>query len=422
MTTPAASLLPLTLLAPLALAGRPTALHAAGGERADAFISATTANRLLARLLPLAFELPAEQPLAAVAGADAGVVVRPAPPFVVWLLEARYCGVAANDSAGRARILGVVGATNASLPQPALDGAHGCQTRLDELAKHDAISPLRDVALVELLVATEPAHLRITLGAFAAGASSAAALAAALGRARAAAVPVRTIDTDARVLSFPHLPPQAYDVGVRFLKGQDGVGVLLTPTPSAAGHAPSPAPTESIAVPAGTDAAIRISFALGNRLLAQVTQDGPIAIELQGQTIELGDLRADGADGRLTVRGQATPRGLRESARVAIETAGADLKVAGVRAQAEVEDCAGLSMMAALGCRARNSARQAAAAALASELINRLGGQPLRTLASIPPATLTLGPRRLRVQLIPTRLAATDAGLTAVGTIAVEAP
>jgi hypothetical protein len=90
--------------------------------------------------------------------------------------------------------------------------------------------------------------------------------------------------------------------------------------------------------------------------------------------------------------------------RLAIESAGADLKIAEVRAEAELEDC-GASSVASLGCKARNAARSTAAAALASGMTARYRGQLLRALAPPPPFSFDLGGRHLTLALTPTRVA-----------------
>ncbi|HEX3694706.1 MAG TPA: hypothetical protein VH374_04885 [Polyangia bacterium] len=390
---------------------------ASEGERADAALSAAATNRILGKVLPVAYDLAAaatSNPAPTTPSPDAG----PAAPasVTVWLVDARYCGVAEG---GRGRMVGVVRSTEARLASSALDGAATCAAKLDDLLKRDAIAAAGDAAVVSLLLApSEQGGLRISIGALAAGPGVAPVVAAALAHARTTNETIRVIDTTARVLTFPGLPPQAYDVAIRFLKGDEGVALRLMPSATPPGHAPpTAAPPEALAIPEGSDGALRASFALGNRLLAQATRDGPLTVDVQGQAIDVTALRADGADHRLAVRGRATPRGLGESAHIAVEATGADLRVAEVRAEADNEDCAAYSMMAALGCRARNTARQAAAATLAGELTRQFGGQVLRTLAPIPPAALTLGPRRLQARLRATRLSASGSGLTAAGTI-----
>ncbi|HEY2902039.1 MAG TPA: hypothetical protein VGL59_15770, partial [Polyangia bacterium] len=373
---------------------------------------------ILDKVLPVAFDLAAATNQAAPAAPSPDAGPAAPPPVTVWLVAARYCGVA---DGGRGRIVGVVRSTEGRLAAPALDGAATCAAKLDDLVKRDPIAATGDATVVSLLVApSEPDGLRVSVGALASGPNLPPAMAAALARAHVTNETIYAIDTAARILTFPGLPPQAYDGAVRFLKGDDGIALRLVPSASPSRHTPPAAPPEALPVPEGSDGALRASFALGNRLLAQATHDGPITVDLQGQAIDVTALHAEGADHGLTVRGRATPRGLGESARIAVTATGADLRVAEVRGEADNEDCAGHSMMASLGCRARNTARQAAAATLAGELTRQLGGQVVRTLAAIPSAALNLGPRRLQIKLRATRLSASGSGLTATGTIELD--
>jgi hypothetical protein len=201
--------------------------------------------------------------------------------------------------------------------------------------------------------------------------------------------------------------------------GAGAVALTLTPPSTTAGTGTAPA-ADHLTLPEGADATLRINDALANRLLTQATQEGPLVVPIDRQSIELGNLHLTSNDDRATVRARATPRGLGESVGLAVDAAGGDLKVVEVRAQPELEDCAGLSMMSALGCRARNAARSAVANTLAAELTGRTRGQTVRSLAAIPAASITVGAQRLRVRVTPTRLRSTPAGLTATGAIDVN--
>ncbi|MEA2698078.1 MAG: hypothetical protein QOI66_2349 [Myxococcales bacterium] len=380
-----------------------------GAERADVLISAATTNMMLARLLPQPLEIAGDR------AADAGP---PPPPLTAWLMEARYCS--AGDG-GRGRVLGVVRSRRDTLPAapPLLDAAGDCRASLEKMARRAAFASLPDAALVEFGATFAPWEVRVSIASFVTSPMGSAGLAAALTRAQAAPT-VRTIRTGAQSLSLPDFPAQTFDVAVRFGKA-DGVTLALTPPVTAAGAvagAPT-APGEPLTLPEGADATLRISDALANRLLSQATQSGPLVVPIDRQAIELRSLRVTSGDDRATMRARATPRGFPESVGLAVDAAGADLKLVEVRAQPELEDCAGLSMMSALGCRARNAARSTAAATLAGELSARTRGQTVRTLGSVPAASITIGAQRLRVRVTPTRLRSTAAGLTATGTVEV---
>jgi hypothetical protein len=400
-----ASLVLLALALPLA----PAPGHASdGADRADVLISAATTNMTLARLLPQPIEIAGDR------AADGGP---PPPPLTVWLMEARYCG--AGDG-GRGRVLGVVRTRRDALPVavPLLDGPGDCRASLEKMARRAAFAALPDAALVELAAAFAPWQVRVSVGSFVTAPAGSVGLAAALTRAQAAPT-VRTIRTDAQSLSLPDFPAQTFDVAVRFGKTDGGVTLTLTPPANSAGAGSAAAPGEPLTLSEGADATLRISDALANHLLDQATHNGPLVVPVDRQAIELRSLHVTSQDDRATLRARATPRGLPESVGLAVDAAGGDLKLVEVRAQPELDDCAGLSMMSALGCRARNAARSTAAAALAGELSARTRGRMVRTLGSVPAASMMVGAQRLRVQVTPTRLRATAAGLTATGTIAI---
>ncbi|HXI55696.1 MAG TPA: hypothetical protein VNO55_06535 [Polyangia bacterium] len=396
------------LVLPVLLAAQAPGHASDGAERADVLIAAATTNMMLAKLLPQPIEIAGDR------AADGGP---PPPPVTVWLVEARYCG--AGDG-GRGRVLGVVRSRRDALPAtpPLLDAPGDCRASLEKMARRTAFASLPDAALVELAAAFAPWQVRVSVGSFVTAPAGSAGLAAALTRAQAAPT-VRTIRTGAQSLSLPDFPAQTFDVAVRFGKA-DGVTLTLTPTPmTGASASAAAAPGDPLTLPEGADATFRVSDGLANHLLDQATQNGPLVVPVDRQAIELRRLHVASQDDRASLRARATPRGLPESVGLAVDAAGGDLRLVEVRAQPELEDCAGLSMMSALGCRARNAARSTAAATLAGELTARTRGQTVRTLGSVPSASITVGAQRLRVRVTPTRLRATAAGLTATGTIAV---
>src|SRR5207237_648466 len=155
-------------------------------------------------------------------------------------------------------------------------------------------------------------------------------------------------------------------------------------------------------------------------LVALFSQDGPLVLESEGQAVEVRALQISGGNGTLTVRGRATPRGIRETIHLAIESTGADLKIAEVRAEPELEDCAAASTLSALGCRARNAARGGAVAALSSGMTAHYRGQLLRALLPPPPFSFDLGGRHLNLRLTPNRARSTAAGLSVCGRAELE--
>ena len=150
-----------------------------------------------------------------------------------------------------------------------------------------------------------------------------------------------------------------------------------------------------------------------NRLIALYGEDGPLVLDLQGQSVEIRSLQISGGEGTLSVRGRATSRAFAESALVRLESAGSDLRLGEARAEPEKENCAALSGGASMRCRVRNAARGPAAGALAAAMTSRYRGKPLRTLVVPPPFSFEVGGRRMTLRLTPTRASSTAGSLVA---------
>jgi hypothetical protein len=379
-------------------------------------------GQLTPRLLPISFELPQDRD--------------PAPgslPTTLILTEIRYCGALEN---GRARLLAVAraGLPSGLSPTPLLSEEDSdCQQSLADIARRDRERPPGSAAAViaEVLVSWVPWQLRLALGEVAVGGDvgAAAGVEAGLKRLKASGKPLDVVETSALRVMTDRGGSLTFNLAVDFLRPADSVLVTLVPADqvsawssrrAAAARTELRDPRAAAAAPPGSNAIVSAPYPFANTLLALFAQDGPLVIEAEKQKVEVRGLQMTGGEGNLTVRGTATPRAVRESARLSILSSGADLGIADVRAEAQLEDCAALSALAAIGCRARNAARSATAAALASGLVSRYRGQPLRTLARPGVVPVELGTRRHNVRLSPNRTRSTAAALIVYGRVEVE--
>ncbi len=371
--------------------------RASADERGEALLLGAAVTRLVNKQLPTTLQLRGER--------ASGIA-----PLKVTLSEARYCGAL---DATHGRLVGVV--RPGEEPSPAvLTGARDCQDTLEEVS-HRLPAGTDAAAVVELVAEWTPWQLRFSIGNVATRGEGAGPLNAALARTKAAG-PLGVFDTAGLRLETARGTSLTLDLAVGFVKADDAVLMMLTPSELAGdGKERRASFVDAAGASAGTDAVVGALFPLANRIVTLLSQDGPLVLELERQVVEVRALQLSGGDGALTVRGRATPRALRETVRLAIEASGADLKITEVRAEPELEDCAALSTLAALGCRARNTARVAAVAAVASGMTARYKGQLLRVLLAPPPFSFELGGRRLTLRVTPSRARATPAGLIVSG-------
>jgi hypothetical protein len=387
------------------------AAAAESAEQAEALLFGGAINRFVARQLPSTFAVRGDR--------DAGIGAQD-----VTLVDARYCG-AARD-VGRGRFIGVLRPTDGggTAALPAIED-RDCRGKLDDVARRLAAAPDADagaVAVVELIAAWAPSELRVSIGDVAPGGEAGRALGRTLARAKVAG-PLATADTSGLHLQTEHGSSLAFDLALTFLKGGDGVLATLTPAcPGCAPPAPHAPSVIQGAAPADSDGAVGATLPLANRVVALFSADGPLVLELDRQTVEIRNVQISGGDGALVVRGRATAREVGESALVRIDSAGADLRLGSVAAEAEPEDCSALSGAASLRCSLRNRARGPAAAALAAAMTARTRGQLLRAMIPAPPFSFDLGNggRRLTLRLTPTRAAATATGIVVNGKVDLE--
>jgi hypothetical protein len=157
-----------------------------------------------------------------------------------------------------------------------------------------------------------------------------------------------------------------------------------------------------------------------NRIAALYSEDGPLVLDVERESVEIRNIQLAATEGTLSIRGRATSRTIAETAQVRIESAGADLRLAEVRAEVETEDCNALSGAAAARCTVRNAARGPAASALAAALTSRYRGRPLRAFIAPPPFSFDLGGRRMTMRLVPVRASSAGGSLIVYGKADVE--
>jgi hypothetical protein len=373
-------------------------------ERGEALLLGAAVNRFVGKQLPVTLQLRGKR--------AEGIA-----PLKVTLSEARYCGAV---DAGHGRLLGVL-RPGAEPPAgaPVLTGAYDCQDKLEEVA-HRLPAGGDATGVIEIVAEWTPRQLRLSIGDITTSGDASGALSAALARTKASG-PFETIDTAGIRLETGRGPSLELDLGISFVKADDAILMTLTPAgTSGEGRERRPTFLDPAGAPVGTDAIAGALFPLANRVVALLSQDGPLVLEFEGQAVEVRSLQVSGGNGMLAVRGRATPRSIPESVRLAIEATGADLKIAEIRAEPELEDCNAAAGVAALGCRARNTARAAAVAGIASSLTARYKGQLLRVLLAPPPFSFELGGRHLTLRLTPNRARATAAGVSVYGRAELE--
>jgi hypothetical protein len=319
--------------------------------------------------------------------------------------------------------VGVLRPAGAAGTLPALD-APDCHAKLDELAKRlaaapDAGAPRGAVAVAELVAEWVPWQLRVAIGDVAAAGDDARGLARTLARAKAAG-PLATVETSGLRLATERGAALDLDLALTFLKGGDGVAATLTVACPGCAPAPRVPVVDLRGAATDVDGLVGATLRFANRVVALYSAEGPLVLKLDRQEVEIRNLQIAGGEGTLIVRGRATSRAVGESAQLHIDSAGADLRLAEVRADPETEDCRALSGLASMRCNVRNTARGPAASALASAMTAHYRGKPLRTFIAPPPFSFDVGGRRLTLRLAPTRASSTGGSLVVHGKLELE--
>ena len=393
------------------------ALLGAGGTTADAAaleparlkIATSLVDEALKEHLPLALSLPAPGGPAA----DGGVVPTMVPASLV---ELRYCGPT-GQGAGRfraaIRIAGIpAGAVPTERSGGSLIGDADCRSPLGDLGKRVAADQAKDDAAVVLADFEATWHaweLRLAVARFVVTGGPRSAAAAGWGDAHRDVLAFSTagivVPTDLGPLVFHAAPTFAADgLEIAAALGEPGA------PPPAARPAPGSATAFPFASVSAANATIELPYALANQLLRTFTAR-PLPVRVGRETIDVQNASLRGGAAGVTVATLATSRAVPESMRVSVTTAGDDLRVGAVRADPQTESCAGLGMMAALACNARNAARTAAAAALGAAATDRYQNQLVRELAGSQDVHLGVARRELRLTGELIRIAPTARGL-----------
>jgi hypothetical protein len=351
---------------------------AAGNEPARIRVAATLVDEVVRGLLPIVLPVPLPVPTGTTDGEAS-------------LAELQYCG-AGEKGAGhfRAVIRLGAGARATSL----LPSEKACGQSLAELAKRVPADPesAGEVALADVDATWKPWELKLMvvrvlgLGAARSGRSRLVAGLECRRELLAISTADFRFDTGAGDPIVLHAAPMFFASAIDVAIGLHEKG---GPSPLAAwaGSVDSHSSDANVAVDVPT--------AFLNQLLRQLTWPGPLAIPVNGDTIDLQHLSVAGEGAGMAVAGNATPRSIGETVRVAIALRGEDLAVSSVRAEARLDDCAGQGGLASVGCNLQNVARNAASDAFASALTQRYQGALVRELASPQTFRFTVAGRRL---------------------------
>lgn len=360
----------------------PADVCAAEAEPARVRFSAALVDDAVRGLLPTLIRLP---PPSGEPSADNR-------PTLATMTEIIYCG-ASDKGGGRFRALLRLEASTA--PAALLIGRNGCQSDLADLARRVGEGNEESgIAVVDLEATWRPWEIRFVV-ARAEGftKTSKTRLVAVLERRRELLV-VQTgearIQTDSGALPLYAVPS--------FAQGGIEVAVVL-------GGAGGPSNPEKLAgvvrnpIPGGeANASADVPLSFANQLLRRLTWSEPLVVPVNRDEVEVRNVslsgEGSGEKGRVTLTGQATPSSIRETVRCVVTSGGDPMRLASIQIAAQMEDCAGLGTMAAVGCTVRNGARSAAAEGFAASLTQRYQGKAVHELASPQTLRFSVGGER----------------------------
>jgi len=406
-----ASVLAVTLGAVIVASGRPRVAAAAASaspasEPARMKLVTALIDDTLKGLLPFTFNLPAPTGPAA----DGGV----APAFVpATLLGLRYCGVT-EQGAGRfravIRLAGIpAGGGEAGAPAP-LFGEGECRTPLGDLGKRLGAAALKDDAamvLADLEAVWRAWELHLVVARFVSAGEPRAEIGWGEGRREILSFSTAgvAVPTDLGPLTFHVAPTFASDgLELAAVLGESGGAPPSSRPPL------GPPLVMSLATDAVANALVEVPYGLAHYLVHSYTAR-PVPVRVGREIIDVQNAALRGSAGSLTVVALGTSRSIPESARVTATASGDDLRVASVRAEPQLESCAGQGMVASLACNARNAARNAAAAALGGAATDRYQNQLLRELAGTQELHFGFARREIRMGSELLRIVAGPRGL-----------
>lgn len=401
-------------VAMLVTAAGPGSLYAASVEPARVRMAGRLIDDVVRGLLPLDLVLPG----ATQKSADGGVTES---AVGAALTDLRYCGVT-DRGAGRFRaVIRMAGPSGGgTVPSPSvLTGDEGCRKSLNDLANPatataTADSPgTQDVVVADVEAIWRPWELRLTIIRTSSPSPPKPGPPRPLGGldGHRDLFTISTsgfrIVTDAGQAIVFHVAPafavDAIELGV--ILGEGGA------VPRASRSAMS---GPALVLSGDATVAADLPYAFANQILRQLTQAEPFPIQVDRDVVDLQNASVSGSSGGMTLTGTATPRSVRESVRLTVQAGGADLRVAAVRSDAQLEDCGGLGVLAAIGCNARNAGRNVAAGAFASAMTQKYQGQLVRALAGTQGLRFELENRRLELRGDLLHLASSPRGLWAV--------
>jgi hypothetical protein len=377
-------------------------VFAAGGEPARLRVAGPLVDDVVRSLLPAMLPGPT-------AGPDMNAAARPA----AMLTEMKYCG-ATDKGAGRFRAVIRQGALDSGAPF-LLATREACRASLADLAKQLAREPgpAYGAAIADLEATWKPWELRLAL----------------LRSIAPKSEPIPDLDnrrnlwtistsdlrlaTDAGEPIILHAAPWFATAAIEIAVVLSEPGSATPPPPSGRGGAHA-----ALVGEANLAADVPISFA--NQVLRRLTWTQPLAISVDRDVVDLERLTMTQDRSGLTIRGNATPRLIRETMRFAVAMNGEDLRLASVLTQGQMENCAGQGAFATVACNLRNSAREGVTGALGGALTQRYQGQLVRELSGQRELGFNVGVRRLQVRGDLLRLSSGPGGLSAVARFGAE--
>jgi hypothetical protein len=351
-----------------------TAAQAAEGEAARVRFSAALLDETVRGLLPTMIRLPPPSG-------------EPSPdnrPTLATMTELIYCG-ASEKGVGHFRAL--LRLESEPAPAALLVGRNGCQGDLADLAKRVGESnEAAGIAVAELDATWRPWEIHFVVARVEGTTKTSKTRLVAVLEKRRELLVVQTGDVRIQAESGPlplYAVPSFAAAGIEVAIVLGGAGAPSSPE-KLAGSPRGPFPNGD----SNVSADVPLSFA--NQLLRRLTWNEPMLVPVNRDEVEIRNVslsgEGSGERARVTLTGQATPSSIRETVRWTVAAAGDPMRLSSIQIAAQMEDCAGLGTMAAVGCNVRNGARSAAAEGFAGSLTQRYQGRAVHDLGS--PQTL----------------------------------
>jgi hypothetical protein len=334
----------------------------------------------------------------------------------IAIAELKYCG-ATEKGAGRFRAVIRPATTKA---QAFLTASDSCLVSLADLAKRGvtSIDGGEGLVLADFEATWKAWELKLAV-----------AHALVLGKGARQSAPmtfekrvdILTISTSDFRIDLDTGPPIVLHAAPFFAATAIELAVAMTegPPPKAATLERAAASGRGEMLSGQANLAAEVPLQVANQVLRRLTWAQPLTIPVDRDEVEIRQVALTGSgageSARLTVSGTATPRTIRETMPWALTLVGEPLVVSTAQFSGQLEDCAGLGTMAALGCNVRNGARGAAAEAFGSTLTQRYQGQPAHELASPLGFRFHVAGQRIELRGDLLRLGFGPRGLSAAG-------